>query len=35
VAVEELFVENDFEVVQVVKDFQGHDRVIVAVPKSA
>jgi release factor glutamine methyltransferase len=33
-AVEELFVKNDFEVAEVVRDFQGHDRVIVAVPKS-
>jgi len=32
--VEELFVKNDFEAVQVVKDFQGHERVIVAVPRS-
>jgi release factor glutamine methyltransferase len=33
-AVEELFVKNDFDVVEVVKDLQGYDRVIVAVPKS-
>jgi release factor glutamine methyltransferase len=33
-AVEELFVKSDFDVAEVVKDFQGHDRVIVAVPKS-
>jgi release factor glutamine methyltransferase len=32
-AVEELFVKSDFEVKEVVKDFQGHERVIVAVPK--
>ncbi len=32
-AVEELFVKNVFAVVQIVKDLQGHERVIVAQPK--
>ena len=32
-AVAELFGKNDFEVVEVVKDLQGHERVVVAVPK--
>ena len=32
VAVEELFVKNGFKIAEVVKDFQGHDRVIVAAP---
>ncbi len=32
-AVEELFVSAQYEVAQVLKDLQGHERVIVAVPK--
>ena len=32
-AVEEIFGQQDFEVVEVVKDLQGHERVIVAQPK--
>jgi release factor glutamine methyltransferase len=31
-AVEQLFAKNDFEVAEVIKDLQGHERVIVAVP---
>lgn len=33
-AVEQLFVKEGYEVAQVVKDLQGHERVIVAQPKS-
>ncbi len=33
-AVEQLFVERGYAVAQVVKDLQGHERVVVAVPKS-
>jgi release factor glutamine methyltransferase len=32
-AVQELFVEQDYEVTQVAKDLQGHDRVMVAQPR--
>ena len=32
-AVAELFGKNDFEVAQVVKDLQGHERIVVSVPK--
>ena len=32
-AVEEIFGQQGFEVVEVVKDLEGHERVIVAQPK--